>query len=190
MKRLFFFLLPVLMGLNVMAEGHLKFKGIEINGTPKEFVQKLTEKGCTFLLEQDGISMLTGEFASFKNCEIGVLAFDDMVTKVAVMLPGDVDSWSILNAQYTNLKEMLTQKYGKPYIDLDEWQGYGGKPKDDNSCMHELRMNRAKIACGFQTENGSIELMMFSMSGNCRVMLTYTNKVNQKTIMDSAMEDL
>lgn len=190
MKRLFLFLLPFLMTVNVMAEGHLKFKGVEINGTPKDFVQKLIEKGCKFITKEDEIYLLIGDFASYNNCEIGVMAFDNMVTKVAVQLPGGVDSWSVLYNQYTTLKDMLTQKYGQPVIDVEEWQGYGGKPTDDNSCMHELRMDRAKIGCGFQTTNGSIELVMLSMKMECRVWLTYTDAMNTNTVMDSAMEDL
>ena len=120
----------------------------------------------------------------------GVASFADKVAKVAVIIPDDSNSWNLLYGKYSSLKEMLTQKYGEPTSDKEEWQGYGGKPRDDNSCMHELRMNRANIGSYFETPVGDIELLILSIKMQCCVMLTYYDAVNYKAAVNSAMEDL
>ena len=80
-------------------------------------------------------------------------------------------------------------KYGKPSIDKEEWQSYN-TPRDDNSRMHELRMNRATIGAYYELPEGSIEISLFNISMKCGVLLCYYDAVNQKSAMDKAMEDL
>ena len=189
-KRLFFILVAVMMVTSIQAEGHMKFKGIEIDGVPQEFVQKLKAKGFTHIGKENGSDMLLGDFAGFKNCVIGVASYADKVAKVAVIIPDDSNSWSLFYGKYASLKEMLTQKYGEPSADEEEWQGYEGKPKDDNSCMHELKMDRAKIGSYFETPEGNIELLILSIKMQCCIMIAYYDAVNYKAALDSAMEDL
>lgn len=190
MKRLFFFLAVALLAVNVFAEGHLKFKGVEINGTPQEFIQKLKAKGFTYIGKESGSDMLLGDFAGFKECVVGVVSFSDKVAKVAVIIPDESNSWNLLYNKYSSLKEMLTQKYGEPSVDKEEWQGYRGKPNDDNSCMHELRMNRANIGSSFMTRDGDIELVILSLNMQCCIMLTYYDAINYKAAFNSAIDDL
>ena len=190
MKRFFIFLIAAILAVGVMAENHMKFKGVEIDGTPQEFVQKLKAKGFTYMGKESGSDMLLGDFAGFKECVVGVASFADKVAKVAVIIPDDSNSWNLLYGKYSSLKEMLTQKYGEPTSDKEEWQGYGGKPRDDNSCMHELQMNRANIGSYFETPVGDIELIILSIKMQCCVMLTYYDAVNYKAAVNSAMEDL
>lgn len=190
MKRLFILLVAVLIAANICAEEHMKFKGVEIDGTPQEFVQKLKARGFTYIGKESGSDMLLGDFAGFKECVVGVASFSNKVAKVVVIIPDDSNSWNLLYGKYSSLKEMLTQKYGEPSFDKEEWQGYGGKPKNDSSCMHELRMNRANIGCNFATPYGDIELVIMSLKMQCCVMLTYYDAINYKAAVNSAMDDL
>lgn len=190
MRRLFFVFAACMMAVTMMAEGHMKFKGVEIDGTPQEFIQKLKAKGFTYVGKEGGSDMMLGDFAGFKECVVGIVSSNNKVAKVAVIIPDESNSWKMLYGKYSSLKEMLTTKYGEPSVDKEEWQGYGGKPRDDNSCMHELRMNRATIGAYYETAEGDIELVILYLNGVCGVMITYYDSINFKSAVNSAMEDL
>ncbi len=53
---------------------HMKFKGVPMEGTLQSFTNKLKTKGFTAVGIQDGVSLLKGEFAGYKNCTIGAVA--------------------------------------------------------------------------------------------------------------------
>lgn len=189
MKRLLFVFVACIIAATIMAEGHMKFKGVEIDGTPKEFVQKMKEKGFTYVKNDEGTEMMMGDFAGNKNCIIGIVSSNNKVAKVSVVIPDETSTWSILYNKYVTLKEMLTKKYSEPSIDKEEWQGYS-TPRDDNSKMHELRMNRATIGAYYEMPEGSIELSLFSMQMQCCILLSYYDAANQQTAIDDAMDDL
>lgn len=96
MKHLFLtVLLSVLVNLSFAQTNHMKFKGIPMEGTLNSFVQKLKDKGFTYIGAQDGMAILKGEFAATKGCTIGVARFEDrdQVNIVAVIFP-EKDSWT------------------------------------------------------------------------------------------------
>ncbi len=196
MKKLFFILVAFIISAYVMAEGHLKFKGVEMTGTPQEFVQKLKDKGLTFIQDENGTYTMLGEFATFKDCVVAITTSDNKVVKVSVIIPDETLSWNILYGKYVALKEMLTSKYGAPKKEKEEWQNNDGlfgnakKPTDDNSKIHELMMNRARIGTIYEVPEGIIELTLFSMDMHCCVLLNYYDAINQKTLMNKAINDL
>ena len=191
MKRLFTILAAMCMTASMMAEGHMKFKGVEITGSTKEFIKQLVNKGFKYTgVLQEGVSTLSGDFAGHKDCTLMIVSVGNEVVRVNVVFH-EQSSWSPLYENYTSIKEMLTQKYGDPAIDKEEWQGYRGKPTDDNSCMHELNMDRAKIYCGYETENGSINLQIVKMSyANFVVLLSYFDNESQERLRNNAIDDL
>lgn len=190
MKKLVFALM-LLTGLSAVAQSeHLTFKGVPINGTVGEFVGKLKQKGFSHIGTKHGIAILSGDFASFKGCTVAVIEHESgLVNRVSVRFP-DRDTWSLLYNDYCKLKEMLTQKYGEPSDVTEEFQTYS-TPRDDNSRMHEVRMDRCKYICDFTTENGVIELRIEhnSMVG-CFVILLYVDAENESKVQSSAIDDL
>ena len=50
MKRLFFIFAAVVMTVSMMAEGHIKFKGVEINGTKEQIIAQLGNKVATYFM--------------------------------------------------------------------------------------------------------------------------------------------
>ena len=94
---------------------HLTFKGIPINGTPTAFGNKLKAAGFTFDYEYDNIHWYKGEFAGYKNCDIGVKHSKNIVYEVVVLFP-ECYSWAMLINDYTSLKNMLIKKYGEPCV--------------------------------------------------------------------------
>jgi hypothetical protein len=67
---------------------HLTFKGVPIDGTLGEFVLKMKKNGFTHKGTKDGIAILEGEFASYKNCIVGVstLSQKDLVNPLAELI--------------------------------------------------------------------------------------------------------
>lgn len=170
---------------------HLMFKGIPIDGTLNSFVAKLKQKGFTHITTSDGVAMLSGDFAAYKDCTVGAVSLKnkDLVCKVAVIFPS-CDTWSALENNYLSLKQMLTKKYGEPSDCVETFQSYS-QPKDDGQKMYELKFDRCKYYTIFETEKGNIELQLAHQNvTECYVVLSYFDAINQQAVMSDAMDDL
>lgn len=192
-KYLLFFVFSVfaLVSIAQTESPHLTFKGVPIDGTLNAYVQKMKQKGFTYLGTENGVALLKGDFAAYKGCTIGVatLKQQDLVSRITVFFP-DCKTWGTLSDNYYTLKEMLTEKYGEPAEVIEEFQGYS-QPDDDNSKMHEVGMDRCKYVTVFGTPKGSIQLEIGHNSFTARfVMLSYFDKLNGDSVRAKAMEDL
>lgn len=98
--------------------------------------------GFTYMTTQDGTALLKGDFAAYKGCIIGVSTLKkmDLVSTIGVIFP-EQDTWAGLYGNYIFLKDMLINKYGKPANESERFDSYS-EPRDDNSRMHELKMDR------------------------------------------------
>ncbi len=170
---------------------HLTFKGVPINGTLNEYVSKLKKNGFSHIGTENGIAMLKGDFAAYKNCFVGVstLKQKDLVSKITVIFP-EQDTWSTLSSNYFSLKELLTEKYGEPSEIVEEFQS-NSQPRDDNYKMYEVKLDRCKYYTTYETDKGSIQLSIDHDSiTSSFVRLTYFDKINGNIIRAKAIDDL
>ena len=169
---------------------HLSFKGVPIDGTLNEYVAKMKQNGFTHIGTEDGVAMLRGDFAGFKDCIVGVttLKQKDLVSKITVIFP-ERDTWSFLSSNYFSLKEMLTEKYGKPSECVEKFDTYS-QPKDDGSKMIQVKLDKCKYYTIYETEKGSIELSIHGDVSSCFVRLSYFDKINGEIIRAKAKDDL
>lgn len=169
-------------------EAHLKFKGVPIDGSLTEFVNKMKTAGFTHIGTKDGIAALEGDFAGYKNCIVGVYAVKplNIVSMIAVAFNAR-GSWSDLEHDYNTLKELLTEKYGAPTKVIEEFES---TYIDDGDKLYELSMDRGTWASVFETESGDIELLIHSENFESRVVLYYRDKVNTGKVRQQALEDL
>lgn len=194
MNKIIIALITTLITLTSFAQTespHLSFKGVPIDGTLNEYVQKMKQKGFDYLGTEDGIAILSGDFAAYKGCTVGVatLRQKDLVSKITVIFP-NCETWAALSDNYYSLKEMLTEKYGEPADFIEKFQGYS-EPRDDNDRMYEVKMDRCKYVTTFETSRGSIQLSIGHNSMiSCFVILSYFDKINGEVIRAKAMEDL
>ena len=196
MKKFFLVIVSILLTMTTFAQNkqesqHLSFKGVPIDGTLKAYTEAMKSAGFTYLGTQDGIALLQGDFAGYRGCTIGVATLKklDLVSTIAVIFP-DQETWSGLYSNYSFLKEMLTKKYGKPSDEAERFDSYS-EPNDDNSRMHELKMDRCKYYTIFSTPKGDIELSIQHNSvTNCFVLLKYYDKINTNAVQEDAMNDL
>ncbi len=189
-----FLSLAVLLSLaqtNTNPPNHLTFKGVPLDGTLDQYVSKMTQVGFERVSTKDGVAMLHGDFAGYKDCYVGVstLKEKDLVYKIAVIFP-EKDTWSTLSGNYFNLKQMLTEKYGQPSDVAEKFDGYS-EPRDDESKMHGVKFDRCKYYSVWQTDNGEIHLSIDHNSLlKCFVKLIYFDKSNGAIIKKQALDDL
>lgn len=177
---------------NVMAqEGeHLKFMGISMNLNVNTFVEKLKQKGFKYEDKTDDAIVLKGSFAGYSNCKIYVMPNNENKARIIGVSFDYADSWQVLYANYLDIKTMLMQKYGTPIKEIEEWTGYL-EPKDDNSRMHEVRMNRCNYQCVFNS-NGNVIMVAIAnvKSFYSYVSLTYLDSINYNKGRERAIDDL
>lgn len=170
---------------------HLTFKGVPLDGTLNQYVVKMKQNGFKHISTNDGIAMLQGDFAGYKDCFIGVstLKQKDLVYKIGVIFP-DKDTWSTLVGNYFDLKQMLTEKYGKPSDVVEKFDGYS-QPIDDDDKMHKVKFDNCKYFAIWETEKGEIQLLIDHNSvTSCFVKLAYFDKINGAKIKKQALDDL
>jgi len=195
MRTLFLSLLAVVMSISTFAQSseHMSFKGVPIDGTLNEYVAKMKQSGFQYLGAEDGTAILNGDFAGYKNCHIGVSTLKkiDLVHKIGVIFPNQ-ETWSRLSSNYSDLKQMLTEKYGNPN---DEAELFDVKPYqlplDDNMKMHQVGMDNCKFYTVWKTDKGDIELSIdHSGFTSCFVKVVYFDKINSAIISEKAKDDL
>ena len=170
---------------------HMTFKGVPIDGTLNEYVSKMKQSGFTLIETEDGVAILQGDFAAYKDCIIGVatLKGKDLVSKITVIFP-EQETWSSLSSNYYNLKELLTEKYGEPSEIIEKFDTYS-EPDDDGDRMHAVKMDNCKYYTTFELENGSIQISIDHQSVmSCFVRLSYFDKINSEKIRQKAIDDL
>lgn len=187
-------LLMVLMTSSfAQSSEHLKFKGVPIDGTLNEYVNKMKQAGFYYEATEDGIALLSGEFAGYSDCIVGVKTLQklNLVHEIVVLFPSQ-DKWAGLNYDYERLKTMLTKKYGEPDECIERFNAPSYMTMDDNAKMYQVESNNCEYYSKYDTNNGSISLTI-SNDGyefGCRVKLFYTDKTNSEIFDDAVMEDL
>ena len=171
------------------AADHLTFKGVPIDGTLDDYVANMKEVGFTLVSVENGLAMFSGDFAGYKECIIGVVTLDgkDLVSKVTVVFPKR-DTWSDLESNYSNLKELLTVKYGEPER-FEEKFNSTYQPDSDFEKMYELQFENCEYWSSFELDNGAIQLSI-EHAGYAFVMLAYFDKANTQEVHQKALDDL
>jgi hypothetical protein len=194
MRAIFITLSAILISLNLGAQTaenqHLLFKGVPIDGTMNEYVAKMKLNGFVVVATEPGATMLQGDFASYKKVIIGVVTLQqkDLVSKIKVMFPKQED-WASLYGNYSNLKDMLTQKYGTPTEIIEEFPSHPNLNNETLKFMY-VAGGECNYKTIFETTNGKITLSLDHIDSDCFVALSYLDKINGKIIKAKAIDDL
>ncbi|MBM3454795.1 MAG: hypothetical protein FJX80_06560 [Bacteroidetes bacterium] len=195
MRTIFLSFLAVIMSISTFAQTseHMSFKGVPIDGTLNEYVAKMKQNGFQYLGTEDGTAILNGDFAGYKNCHVGVTTLNkiDLVHKIGVIFPNQ-ETWSRLFSNYSDLKQMLTEKYGNPNDEVELFDVKSFQlPLDDNSKMHQVKMDRCNFYAVWKTDKGEIQLAIdHSGFTSCFVKVGYFDKINSAIINEKAKDDL
>ena len=180
MKKINLLITTLLLSLSVFAQGHLTFKGLEINGSLAEFSAQLSSMGYTLFYTNDSgdAKVFKGPFAGYDDCKIFVLATPKTKTvwKVAVNFP-EQKSWSTLKSMYNNYKVSLTNKYGDPASDYH----FFSKPyyEGDGYEFQALRNEKCFYTAMFENDLGDILIEIDDKDYNSgQVCISYEDKIN------------
>ncbi len=193
MKRLFISLLFIICTLISFAQNeseHLTFKGVPIDGTLREYVEKMRNAGFEYVGEENKTANLQGEFAGFKEFTIVVstLKSKDLVNSIGVIFPANEKWWGV-ESDYNKLKSMLVQKYGEPSQCSEKFKGY--TPDTDSEKRLKLMSDEYSWFSIFNTPKGNIQLSIaYQLSIGCFVTLEYSDKINTESIRSHAINDL
>lgn len=181
----------IIMGGIMAQEEHLSFKGVPINGTLKQYTAAMVKAGFKSEGTQDGLSLLSGDFAGFKNCIVGVSTLKncDVVNRIAVLFP-EKDTWSALIGDYEHLKDLLIEKYGDPDIVRENFTKYHGN--DSGLKLYAVNDGEIEWFAVFSTDLGDIELTLVggTIGYKARVRLSYWDAKNSETVRQNALDDL
>ncbi len=170
---------------------HLTFKGVPLDGSLEQFVSKMKQSGFKLLSSGDNTAGLEGDFAGYKGCLVAVstLKQQDLVFKIVVIFP-DKETWLTLSDNYINLKELLTEKYGKPSEVVEKFDSESSE-RNDQSKMLAVKLDECKYYSIWSTDKGEIQLSIDHRKfESCFIKLTYFDKINGDTMRKKALDDL
>jgi hypothetical protein len=111
------------------------------------------------------------------------------MSKIAVNFPSK-NTWPTLFGNYSDLKEMLTEKYGKPATVVESFEDHY-QPNDDRAKLSFVGSDKCKYFSIWKTYKGNIELSISHIGYNyCFVTLIYYDRINGEQVRAKAKEDL
>ncbi|MCR5191742.1 MAG: hypothetical protein K6D59_00430 [Bacteroidales bacterium] len=173
---------------------HLKFKGISLGETPHDFITALKKQGYKYITEFNGTCVLSGSFAGYSDCRIFInkAQYENQVHYVAISFPNQT-KWEYLNKTYSNLKDMLTRKYGEPASCTEKFNS-SSMPTSENKIMSLLREDEFEYKTIYYVEGGYVELDISHIYDNHEhsfyVSLVYLDKANSESTNRRAIDDL
>ena len=188
MKRLFYILATAIMAVSAMAEGHMKFKDVEIDGTYDAFLSALTKHGCMTIQNAEGASVSRGNFA---GVEMTIIPQTTSQTKKVYGVVASTDTqkeWGSINAQYSELKSLLTKRYGNGQWLSNKKEGYCISEK------YKIERGNIQSAILFETESGKIIMYMHRTTPQDietgTLVVWYIDNANYEIWMQEANLDL
>lgn len=189
MKRIVIALICILFSTLAIAQEHLEFRGIPLDGSSTSFIAKLTEDGFKYEGRENDCDKLIGIFAG-KDCTLYLESTATTKTvHAACVIINKQTEWENVKADYALLKQGLTAKYGEPYESKEEFRG--GFKEGDGYEYAAFYGDKADWYSNFQTELGDISLSIkyqeyFSMA----VVVTYRDKANSGKVIKELTEVL
>ena len=175
--------------ISLMAQEHLSFKGIPIEGSMTAFCQKLKAKGFTSICSENNLTLFTGDFTG-RNATVGVTATDDGKDVFAVVVLFDPSGeWNALINTYDYYKDLYTRKYGKPSISKEKNPALS----DSNTAlMAEVHQGTVVYGSAWEVTGGDIQLSIEKSSGVYKgmVMIRYRDSQNVEAKIQNDLNDI
>ena len=181
MKRLFFIFAAVVMTVSMMAEGHIKFKGVEINGTKEQIIAQLGKQGCEVYYDIIG-TCIKADFAGLEMY-VALLTTSQSKTVYAIVASTlSISERASFIAQYNTLKQLLDNKYGMGK-DVVLEDGYYA------SSRYSIDRGNADKAVLYDALNGTILLYVHGdRVRNGNIVVEYIDNAN-KALKDKEAND-
>ena len=189
MKKILISLFAFLASINIIAQEHLSFKGIPIEGSMTEFCQKLKSKGFISIGKDNNISLFSGDFTG-RKATVGVSATDDgkNVFAVVVLLNSEKE-WKTLANTYDYYKDLYTRKYGQPAISKENNPSVSNS---NTSLMIRLNEGVVEYVSTWEVTGGDIQLSIEKSSEiyEGMVMIRYRDSQNIESKIQNDLNDI
>lgn len=189
MKKILIILTVLFAAIDIMAQEHLSFKGIPIEGGMTEFCQKLKSKGFTSIGRENNMALFSGDFTG-REATVGVIATNDGKNVFAVVVLFDPSGeWNILVNTYDYYKDLYTRKYGEPIISKENNPAYS----DSNAAlMVEVYKGTVVYSSAWEVPGGDIQLSIEKSSGLSEgmVMIRYRDSQNVEAKIQNDLDDI
>lgn len=188
MKRIFIVLIVLFSIINVMAQEHLSFKGIPIEGSISEFGRKLKSKGMTLSEKGEDYWAFSGDFIGRKATVLVATADGKNVFKVGAFFEPS-EEWNTLVGTYNYCKDLYTRKYGQPVA----FREMNPSLSDSNiALMQEVYQGTVVYFSAWEVTGGTIELSIEKSSGFYEgvVRIIYHDAQNEEDKMQEDLNDI
>lgn len=189
MKKIIIIFALFFAAINLMAQEHLSFKGIPIEGSMTEFCQKLKAKGFKPIGSDSNPSLFTGNFTG-REVVVGVAATNNGKDVFAVIVTlGISEEWNTLVNTYNYHKDLYTRKYGKPAISEEK---NPARSNSNTALMAEVHQGRVVYSSVWEVPGGDIKLSIEKTSGIYEggVVIRYRNSQNVEAKIQKDIEDI
>lgn len=190
MKKIILSIIAVAMAMIPASAGkHLSFKGVEINGSKDEMVAALAKKGFRYEEENNGVPLVIGNFAGYRDVEVNVIPDFSSNEVIAIRAEFPVRmNWVKLEKDYSTLKELLIKKYGEP---AEVTEVFRDGPHDESAKkLVSLIRGNCIWESVFVCKEGKITLYMKHQGPICCVCLYYQDNAGSKTAEKAMLKDI
>ena len=177
MKNLFSFFLLFISVVGFGQNGHIKFRDVELKGPILNFVSEMQKLDYTVSgTEQGGSAMImAGKFIG-RECKLFILstAKTKTVWKVVVYF-NKTNDWITLRSDYTALKELINDRYGKPFKTVESFSD--PYQEGDGRELQALKKNKCIYDTFWKTREGVVKL---SITSFCQIAIGYEDRINSQ----------
>jgi len=189
MKKIFTLFAIMFFSLSLLAQEHLDFRGVPIDGQLDDFVVKMESMGYTVKKRDGNIVIMEGQFTN-RDAELWIVSSNQTKTVWKVIVDfSKSSSWSSLKNSYFEYKDLYIKKYGsnnksyeffsKPYYEGDGYE------------LQALRKDKCTYATFFINENGTIAVKLTRFEN---LQIGYEDKINgdksSKEKTSSALDEI
>lgn len=189
MKRILAAFLVLVSAVYAMAQEHLSFKGIPIEGSMTSFCQKLKDQGLTEIGTTNNVTMFVGNFTG-RQASIGVSATSNGKNVLGVIVIFDSsDEWKTLVNTYDYYKGLYTRKYGNP---SDCIENNPSRHDSNTFLMSELAKGTVNYASSWEVTGGEIELSIEEATTplNGTVVIKYLDAQNIEMKLQNDLDEI
>ena len=191
MKKSALSLIVLFASIICVAQDHLSFKGLPIEGSMTGFCQKLSDKGFVKLGCEDNTTLFMGDFTG-REATVGVTSDDDgeNVHSVVVYFESSKD-WNVLVDTYSYYKNLYARKYGQPKECIESNRQIESG-RSNAGLMAELHLGRVTWSCLWEVAGGEIEMSIEKASGFYKglVVLRYRDAQNEEARIQKHLEEI
>lgn len=189
MKKKIISLIAIFAAVNIMAQEHLTFKGIPIEGSMTEFCQRLKTKGFISIGQENNITLFSGDFTG-REATVGVTATNDGKNVFGVVVLFDSSGeWNTLVNTYDYYKDLYTRKYGNPTVSKEKNPAL---LNSNTALMAEVYQGTVEYSSVWEVKGGDIKLSIEKSFGiyEGMVIIRYRDSQNVKAKIQKDLDDI